>query len=325
VQERVAAEVSYTDMMREFGWAGCLVVCIFAVYAVNEVALVFGVAILPADYSVLVAVAYALVPTLYFAFRFAAFGRPIFIFLLLAMILLATTELGTQSWIADLLSPGLKGFGATAGSWVLIYTSALMFGLRFFASPLAHRFSPIGLLVGCSLIAAVGLFCLGHAGTSPPLIFAAATLFGVGTSFFWPTTLGLASEQLPRGGALTLNALSAVGMISVGILGGPLLGTLQEASVDRALRQVSPALHAAIAEPAQQKFGFRFQPLDKAKIRSLSGGDQAQVEKITAQTSQAVLAKIAILPSIMFVCFLVLGLFFSGRGGYRQIELVRYR
>ena len=128
VQERVAADVSYADMMKEFGWAGCFIVCIFAIYAINEVALVFGAGILPTDRSLLAAVIYALVPTLSFAVRFRAFGRPMFIFLLLAMILLATTELGTDSWISDLLTSGLRGFGANAGSWVLIYTSAIMFG-----------------------------------------------------------------------------------------------------------------------------------------------------------------------------------------------------
>ncbi len=325
VQERVAAEVSYTDMMKEFGWAGCLIVCIFTCYAVNEVALVFGPGIFPAGYSLLAAVVYALVPTLWFAIRFRAFGRKMFIFLLFAMILLATTELGTDSWISDLLTPVLKGFGANAGNWVLVYTSAIMFGVRFCAGPLARRFNPVGLLIGCSLVAVAGLLCLAHAGTSPLLIFGAATLFGVGTGFFWPTTLGLASEQFPRGGALTLNAISAVGMISVGILGGPLLGTLQDASLDRNLRQASPALHAVIADPSQQKFGLHFQPLDKAKIESLSRADKARLEKIVGQTNQALLGDIAILPSIMFVCFLGLGVFFRARGGYRQVDLGRPR
>ncbi len=325
VQERVAGKISYTDMMKEFGWAGCLIVCIFASYAVNEVALVFGGGVFPADHSFLVAVAYALVPTLYFALHCRAFGRPMFICLLLAMILLATTELGTNSWISELLTPVLKPFGANAGSWVLIYTSAIMFGLRFFAGPLAHRLSPVGLLIGSSLIAAAGLVCIALVGSAPLLIFAAATLFGVGTSFFWPTTLGLASEQFPRGGALTLNAISAVGMISVGILGGPLLGTLQDVSLDQNLRRTSPMLHAAITQPTQEKFGLYFQSLDKTKISSLSGADKTQVEKIIAETNQAVLLKIAVLPLIMFFFFLGLGLFFRARGGYRQSELVRSR
>ena len=321
VQERVAADVSYTAMMREFGWAGCLIVCTFVSYAVNEVALVFGVGILPAHDSLAVAIAYAFVPTLYFAFHYRAFGRPMFIFLLLVMILLATTELGTDSWISGLLTPVLKGLGPDAGNWVLVYTSAVMFGLRFFAGPLARWFGPVGLLMGCSLIAAMGLFCLGHAGAAPLLIFAAATLYGIGKSFFWPTTLGLVSEQFPRGGALTLNAIGAVGMISVGVLGGPFLGTLQDASLDQNLRRASPELHAAVAEPAQHKFGFDFQPLDKAKIESLPSTDKVLVEKIIVRTNQDVLAKIAILPLIMSVCFLGLALFFRQHGGYRQTRI----
>jgi MFS family permease len=325
VQERVAADVSYAEMMKEFGWAGCLIVCMFASYAINEVALVFGTGILPANHSLLFAVGYALVPTLYFAFHFRAFGRPLFIFLLLVMVLLATTELGTDSWISALLTPVLKGFGANAGNWVLVYTSAIMFGLRFFAGPLAHRLTPLGLLACCSLVAAVGLFSLAHAGTAPFFIMAAATLYGVGKSFFWPTMLGVVSEQFPRGGALTLNAIAGVGMISVGVLGGPFLGTLQDASLDRNLRQANPALYATVAEPAQQKFGFDFKPLDKAKIEKLPAGDKDQVEKIVAETNQTVLGKIAILPAIMFFCYFFLGLYFRQRGGYRQVELAPLR
>ncbi len=320
-QERVAAGISYKDMLKEFGWAGCFIVCTFAAYAVNEVAVVFGAGIFPANYSPLVAMSYALVPALYFAFYIRAFGRPMFIFLLLTMILLATTELGTGSWISDLLSPRLTGFGNNAGTWVLVYTSAIMFGLRFFAGSISDRLSPVGLLIWSCLLAATGLFWLANAGSAPFPIFAAATLFGVGSAFFWPTTLGLASEQFPRGGALTLNAISAVGMISVGILGGPLLGTLKEASLDRNMRLASPALYAVVAEPPERKFGFTFQSLDKRKIESLPRADKAVVESVVAQTKQAMLAEISILPSIVFVCFLGLGIFFLKHGGYRKMEL----
>jgi hypothetical protein len=46
------------------------------------------------------------------------------------------------------------------------------------------------------------------------------------------------------------------------------------------------------------------------------------VGKVVAQTNNDVLAKIAILPSVLFLCFLGLGLL-RRRDGYRQIELAR--
>src|SRR6185436_13031622 len=42
MQERVAAGVSYLDMLKEFGWAGCLIVSFFAAYAIDEILRVFG-------------------------------------------------------------------------------------------------------------------------------------------------------------------------------------------------------------------------------------------------------------------------------------------
>ena len=59
------------------------------------------------------------------------------------------------------------------------------------------------------------------------MIFVAATLYGFGKTFFWPTMLGVVSDQTPKGGALTLNAIGGIGMLAVGALGFPYIGTLQ--------------------------------------------------------------------------------------------------
>ena len=112
----------------------------------------------------------------------------------------------------------------------------------------------------------IGLYWLAHAGAAPIIVFAAATCYGLGKTFFWPTTLGVVSEQFPKGGALTLSAVAGVGMISVGVLGNPLLGTVQDKFLDQRLAAQNPALHEKITEPAQSKFGLTFQPLDKTKI-----------------------------------------------------------
>ena len=63
------------------------------------------------------------------------------------------------------------------------------------------------------------------------MIFVFATLYGFGKTFFWPTTLGVVSEQCPKGGALTLNAIAGIGMLAVGILGGPVIGKMAEDAV----------------------------------------------------------------------------------------------
>jgi MFS family permease len=316
VQERVAAGVSYTDMLKEFGWAGCLIVSLFAAYAVDEILRVFGLSLNP-----VAMVAIAAAPTLFFAVRIRSFGRPMFIFLLLIMILLATTELGTDSWIAALMTPVLKDFGANAGNWVLIYTSAIMFVLRFFAGPIAHRISPLGLLAACAAVASVGLFWLSAAGTAAGMVFLAATCYGFGKTFFWPTTLGVVSEQFPKGGALTLNAIAGVGMISVGVLGNPLLGTIQDHFLDKTLARQNSALHERVAAAEQTKYGLTYRPLDKTKIALLSEAETVEVEHVRTANNQSTLAKVAVLPAIMFFCYLSLILYFRSKGGYRQVQL----
>ncbi len=42
----------------------------------------------------------------------------------------------------------------------------------------------------------------------------AATVYACGKTFLWPTMLGVASEQFPRGGAVTLGMIGGVGMLS---------------------------------------------------------------------------------------------------------------
>lgn len=316
VQERVAAGVSYQDMLKEFGWAGCLVVSFFIARAIDEVFRVFGT-----ELSTAAIVGLSVGPTIIYGLYVRSFGRPMFVFLLLVMILLSTTELGTDSWVAALLTPVLRDLGTNAGNWVLIYTSAIMFVLRFFAGPIAHRLSPLGLLASGSALAAAGLLLLSSAGAVAGMIFLAATLYGIGKAFFWPTTLGVVSEQFPKGGALTLNAMGGMGMIAVGVLGNPLLGTLQDNYLDQALQQQSPAIHAAAAGPEQSKYGFEFRPLDKRRIAALPSADRAVFDGVLARNSQATLAQVAVLPAIMFFCYAGLMLYFRNRGGYAPVSL----
>jgi MFS family permease len=322
VQERVAAGVSYRDMMREFGAAGAFILAWFLTMAFLTVAGVFlsdsalasqGWERLNSYLPPIVAIVCAIA----FFGAFRAIGRPMFIFLLGIMILSATTELGTNGWITDLLTPA---FGRNAG-WILVYTSALMFFLRFFAGPIVHKLNPLGLLCTCSAIACIGLLAIGNAGSHALPIFLAATLFGIGTAFFWPTTLGLVAEQFPKGGAMTLNAIGGMGMIAVGVLGGAVLGALMDQRVDTNLAQQVPAIHAIVAGEQVQNYTMKYQNLNKQAVASLPKAEQTQVTAIEARTKQQTLNIVAILPGIMFLCYLALVIYFVSKGGYRAQQL----
>ena len=236
VQERVAANVPYHEMLREFGAGSCFIVCFFVVAGLNQILVILGVP----TFGLVAQMAIALVVALLFAWYVRSFGRPMFILLLLIMVLLATTELGTDSWISDIMRTVLQS--PTRGTLFLVWTSLIMFVLRFFAGPIVHRIGPLGLLAASAAIAAAGLFWLSKAGTSPAMLFAAATFYGVGKTFFWPTTLGVVSEQYPRGGALMLNAIAGVGMISVGTIGNPAIGAVQDRALSAEIRAADPAL-----------------------------------------------------------------------------------
>ena len=142
-------------------------------------------------------------------------GKPLFLLLFVCMWMTAAAELGPDQWfplVMGALVPQLQGV------LFLVYTAGLMFLLRFYGSGIAHK-APIATLVVCSLLTAVGLYWLGglQPGASPVVAFAAATVFGVGKTYFWPTMLGVTAEQFPRGGALLLSFMGGAGMLSVAV------------------------------------------------------------------------------------------------------------
>jgi len=143
-----------------------------------------------------------------------------------------------------------------------------MLVLRFFAGPIVHHLSPLGLLAASAVLAALGLTFLSTA-TTGLLIFGAATLYGFGKTFFWPTMLGVVSEQCPKGGALTLNAMGGVGMLAVGVLGFPFIGLLQEQALSKKLKADKPELYAKIDENKHGILG-EYEAVSSEKLNQLT-------------------------------------------------------
>ena len=306
--ERVAAGTTYREMLAEFGILGAAI----ASYLITaQLAQVFswGAGIQWSVFAVMV---------IAFGAYSRSLGRGILVFLCLVMIPLATTELGTDGAISGIMEKPMAAIGGN-GLWVLIYTSAIMMVLRFFAGSIVSRISPLGLLAGSAVLAIVGLSSLA-AASSLTLIFVAATVYAFGKTFFWPTTLAVVSEQTPKGGALTLNAIGGIGMLAVGILGGPVIGAITEKTAETAIvQQTSADTYAKVSKDGSYVLGA-YKAVDAEKVAALAKTDKDTAAKITAAregANQGALSKIAMFPVFMLACYIGLILWFRSRGGYK--------
>ena len=141
---------------------------------------------------------------------YKAVASPLFIVMIILMFGTAITELFTGQWI-DVL---LKNVSDNAILLLTLETGVMVVG-RGFAGPVVHKFSPTGVLLISSILAAVGLYLLGH--SSGNMLFVGAIVFGMGVCYFWPTMLGFVSENLPKTGAVGMNLMGGAGMFAVSV------------------------------------------------------------------------------------------------------------
>ncbi len=174
-------------------------------------------------------------------------GRPLMLslghfmlaFLLVLHALVGYVELGTDNWIQDITKVVLAN--PNTSLMAFIWTNVLMFTLRFFAGPIVHMISPVGLLFASAVLGTTGLVLLGLPATDTTWLWlAAVTVYGLGKTFYWPTMLGVISERFPRGGALALGFSGGVGMLAAGILGGPAIGYKQDFAATSQLKEEAP-------------------------------------------------------------------------------------
>ena len=136
--------------------------------------------------------------------------RPLFWLIWGCMFGTAAAELAPGQWVELALSNivGMQGI------ILLVYVSALMFVMRHFAGSIVKRISTFGLMCFSCICAAVGLYTLSLA-TSPLPAFLAATIWGIGVCYMWPTMLGIVSEGFPRGGAVAMGLMGFAGGMSI--------------------------------------------------------------------------------------------------------------
>jgi MFS family permease len=264
--EAGSSGVAYRDMLGELGLVGAAVVCgLLALFFKSDLGLP---PLAAAGIAAGLLAAFGAVT----GFRF---GHVLLAFLLIVQALVGFVELGTDSWISKIT--GTIMASPASGLLLFVYTSALMFILRFFAGPIVERISPLGLLAVSAAFGAVGLWMLGSA-VGAVMCVVAATVYGIGKTFLWPTMLAVVSEQFPKGGAITIGAAGGVGMLSAGLLGGPGIGFLQDSNASERLRAASPAVFERYRAPEENQFlWLKTVGLDGAKVGVLAdGGREAE-------------------------------------------------
>ncbi len=213
--------------------------------------------------------------------------RPLFWVFWVCMFFTATAELAPGQWV----NIALSHIVCMQGILLLVYVSALMFVMRHFAGPIVAHISPIGLMFVSCLAAGIGLYLLSLADT-PALAFGAATVWGIGVCYLWPTMLAITSERFPRGGAMALGLM--------GFAGG------------MAIKFVLPQMGAIF---------------DTAKAQAAGGADQ--LASLSPQAMQEVLRyasvesfqSVAIVPLLLLPVFGLIWLFDRRKGGH-QVESI---
>jgi MFS family permease len=139
----------------------------------------------------------------------ATVQNPTIFFWVVLMMFTASTEFAPGQWVDVALSQivGMRGI------LLLAYVSALMFVMRHFAGPLVRRLGNVGLLMFSAVLATIGLFALGSAD-SPVTALVAATAWGFGVCYFWPTMLATVAERYPRSGTVVFGLMGSAGAAS---------------------------------------------------------------------------------------------------------------
>jgi MFS family permease len=213
--------------------------------------------------------------------------RPSFLIWFFSMFLTAASELAPGQWVDMALTRTVH----IQGIWLLIYVSGVMFVMRHFAGAMVHKLSSVGLLWFSCLFASLGLLALSIAN-SPVMGFLAATLWGVGVCYMWPTMLAAASERFPRGGAFLMGMIGFAGCLSIYFV-LPQMGQI----------------------------------FDSAKVRA-AGGEEAfknmtgvALDNVLVQASTASFRIVAILPAALLLVFGAIWLSDRAKGGFQPEKL----
>ena len=273
-------------------------------------------------------------------------GAVLLFVLVIAHALVGSVELGTEGWIQNITGNILD---PVTGKWLLVYTSAIMFTLRFCAHFIEKnlKLSPVGILLVAAILGCLGLnLVAGAKGLT--MVMLALAVYSIGKTFFWPTMLAVASDRFPRTGAIAISIMGGIGMMSAGLIGSAGLGYSKDRFAAEALKEANPAVYDQYKSKDSSKFLFFSEatPIDPSKLgaikEELKGereklaaekitDPQAGIEKLPADKKTVVESDIkgdrktlvadSFQPGMMALIYAALLIYFMSIGGYKAVHI----
>jgi len=245
-----------------------------------------------------------------------------------AHLLVGAVELGTDGWIQNITG---NLFSSEQGKYLFLWTSAIMFSLRFCAHFIEKnlKLSPVGLLLACSVIAVIGLQLASGMATFGAALLALG-VYAVGKTFFWPSMLAVASDRFPRTGAIAISCMGGIGMLSAGLIGGPGLGYCKDRFAGEELQKADAALFEEYKAPQPSKFlnleataayGLNGKMLGEARDAKERTDKQKKVVAADQAGDRYTLKADSFIPAGMAAIYLIILLYFKSIGGYKAVHI----
>ncbi len=256
-------------------------------------------------------------------------GAGLLFVLFMVHALVGAVELGTDSWIQNITGNILT---PKQGNILFVFTSAVMFGLRFCAHFIEKnlKFSPVGILVTCATLACIGLNLVSGLASFGGAM-GALLVYAVGKTFFWPTMLAVTSDRFPRTGAVAISIMGGIGMMSAGLIGSKGLGYAKDRFAGEELKKADAAVFAEFkAEKPSQFLIFEGAfGLDGAKLGAVNAiaqdkrdAKQKMVGEANMKGDRRTLVADSFIPATMAVIYLLILLYFKAIGGYKPVHII---
>lgn len=322
--EASAKGIRLGDMFKDVGILGALVACFLLSIFFKDV--FSGVAALAENAQALgYLIAGALLIAVGVITKFSVGSLLLFV-LFVTHALVGAVELGTDGWIQNITG---NLFSSGQGKALFIWTSAIMFGLRFCAEFIEKnlKLSPVGLLLVCASLAVVGLNLASNM-QSFGMALVALGIYAVGKTFFWPTMLAVVSDRYPRTGAVAISIMGGIGMLSAGLIGSAGLGYAKDRFASESLAQSNQALYDTVKSESTSSFlifkdvtAIDGKKLAEAKEAENPTDDQKAIVAADQQGDRKTLKADSAIPLTMAVIYLLILLYFKSIGGYKVVSI----